>query len=78
MHTKNGLDRLVVLNDVAKQVVEEVRGEHPVYVFICIRSGRRVVSSEDDSIGEKAKYRPLYQLYSPAQKSRKGFVIFIS
>lgn len=30
---KNGEDRLVVLNDVAKSVVEEARGEHPEYVF---------------------------------------------
>lgn len=30
---KNGLDRIVVLNKIAKQVIEEVRGEHPVYVF---------------------------------------------
>lgn len=30
---KNGKDRLVVLNDVAKEVVESVRGEHDKYVF---------------------------------------------
>ncbi len=30
---KNGEERLLVLNSVAKSVIEEVRGEHPVYVF---------------------------------------------
>jgi integrase len=31
---KNGEERLVVLNRVAKSVVESVRGLHPVYVFV--------------------------------------------
>ena len=30
---KNGEERLLVLNRVAKSVIEEVRGEHPEYVF---------------------------------------------
>lgn len=30
---KNGEDRLVILNDEAKAVIEEVRGVHPEYVF---------------------------------------------
>lgn len=30
---KNKQERLVILNDIAKKVIEEVRGEHPVYVF---------------------------------------------
>lgn len=30
---KNGSDRLIVLNDAAKKVIDEVRGIHPVYVF---------------------------------------------
>ena len=30
---KNREDRLVVLNRIAKSVVEEIRGEHPEYVF---------------------------------------------
>lgn len=33
-YVKNGEDRLVVLNDVARSVIEEVRGEHPEYVFV--------------------------------------------
>ncbi len=32
-HVKNGQDRLVVLNRVAKSVVEAMRGQHPEYVF---------------------------------------------
>lgn len=32
-YTKNNLDRLVVLNDIASQIIGEVRGHHPVYVF---------------------------------------------
>jgi len=36
---KNGEERLVVLNSVAKSVIENLRGQHPVYVFIY--SGRR-------------------------------------
>jgi len=30
---KNGEERLLVLNRVAKSVIEDVRGEHPEYVF---------------------------------------------
>ncbi len=30
---KNREDRLVVLNDMAQSVIEEMRGQHPVYVF---------------------------------------------
>ena len=33
-HTKNGEDRLVVLNDVAWSVVEGQRGNHPQFVFV--------------------------------------------
>lgn len=32
-YSKNKCDRLVVLNDMAKQIIAEVRGQHPVYVF---------------------------------------------
>jgi integrase len=32
--TKNGRDRLVVLNSVARSVLKEVRGEHPQFVFV--------------------------------------------
>lgn len=30
---KNGLDRLIILNEAAKGVIDEVRGKHKVYVF---------------------------------------------
>jgi len=33
-YTKNGEDRLVVLNEVAYEVIEEVRNMHPEYVFV--------------------------------------------
>ena len=32
-HVKNGEERLVVLNRVAKSVIESQRGRHPEYVF---------------------------------------------
>ncbi len=32
-YSKNGLERLVVLNEIAQQVIVEVRGQHPVSVF---------------------------------------------
>lgn len=32
-YVKNGSDRLVVLNSIARRIVETVRGEHPVWVF---------------------------------------------
>ncbi len=38
---KNDHDRLVVLNHVAKQVIEEMRGVHPVYVFTYKGKGLR-------------------------------------
>lgn len=33
-HTKNGEDRLVVLNEIAKDAIAQVRGEHPEFVFV--------------------------------------------
>jgi integrase len=32
-HVKNRDDRLIVLNGIARRVVEEIRGQHPEYVF---------------------------------------------
>jgi integrase len=32
-YSKNKCDRLVILNDIARQVLQEVRGQHPIYVF---------------------------------------------
>jgi integrase len=34
-YVKNGLDRYVVLNGIAKSVISERRGEHPEFVFTC-------------------------------------------
>ena len=34
-YVKNGLDRYVVLNRVAKSVIESCRGQHPEFVFTC-------------------------------------------
>ena len=31
---KNGQDRLIVLNRVARSVIDSVRGQHPEYVFV--------------------------------------------
>jgi integrase len=40
--TKNQEARVVVLNDIAQSIVEEVRGQHPTYVFTWLnREGRR-------------------------------------
>ncbi len=33
-HVKNGEERLVVLNRIARSVIESQRGVHPVYVFV--------------------------------------------
>ncbi len=31
---KNGEERLVVLNHIARSVIESARGQHPEYVFV--------------------------------------------
>jgi integrase len=33
LYSKNKLDRVVVLNEIALQVITDVRGHHPIYVF---------------------------------------------
>jgi len=40
---KNGEERLIVLNDVAKSIIESVRGEHPDFVFVTrpTKNGKR-------------------------------------
>jgi integrase len=55
---KNGEERLVVLNKIAKSVVESVRGLHPVYVFVRTQS-------------EKGETRPLTKIYNTAWKSAR-------
>lgn len=68
--TKNGCDRLIVLNDIAKRVIEEVRSEDPAYVFTCSRFGTRIIDASDGET--KSKRRPLYQMNNNSwQKARK-------
>jgi integrase len=61
-YTKNKQDRLVVLNMIAKKVIEEVRGEHETYVFTCARWGRRIVEAHDEQFSNKAIRKPIYQM----------------
>ena len=51
---KNGMDRLVVLNDVARSVVESVRGEHPTHVFLY---KQRPITRINNSAWKKARVR---------------------
>lgn len=41
-YCKNKLDRLVVLNTVAHEMIEEMRGQHPIYVFTGANGNSRV------------------------------------
>ena len=48
-HIKNGEERLVVLNRIAKSVVESVRGLHPVHVFVrAHKESRRAAAGDQD------------------------------
>jgi integrase len=55
---KNGEERLVVLNRVAKSVVESLRGLHPVNVFV-------------RNLGKDAAARPLAKIYNTAWKGAR-------
>jgi integrase len=55
---KNGEERLVVLNRVAKSVVESLRGLHPVSVFV-------------RNLGKDAAARPLAKIYNTAWKAAR-------
>jgi integrase len=55
---KNGEERLVVLNRVAKAVVESLRGLHPVNVFV-------------RNLGKDAAARPLAKIYNTAWKGAR-------
>jgi integrase len=57
-NVKNGEERLVVLNRVAKSVVESLRGLHPVNVFVRVP-------------GKDAKARPLSKIYNTAWKAAR-------
>lgn len=55
-YSKNNQNRLVVLNDIAKQMIEEVRGQHPVYVFTR-RDGQTRLYCMNNSHWRKARKR---------------------
>ena len=57
-HVKNGEERLVVLNRVAKSVVDSQRGVHPVYVFAHARR-------------KKGEALPVTKMYNSAWKSAR-------
>ena len=57
-NVKNGEERLVVLNRVAKSVVESLRSLHPVNVFARVA-------------GKDAKARPLTKIYNTAWKAAR-------
>lgn len=54
---KNGTDRIVILNDVAWNIVEKQRGKHPIWVFPSIRTN-----------GEPYKFNPGGKTYSGTSK----------
>ena len=60
---KNGADRLVVLNSVARSIVDEQRGLHPEYVF---------VYSQVREAGKKPQFRPIETMNNTSwQKARR-------
>lgn len=60
---KNGEERLVVLNDVARSVVESCRGKHPEYVFTY---EGEPVGRMNNSAWDKARVRAAIKLYTAA------------
>jgi len=72
---KNGEDRLVVLNDVARSVVESCRGKHPERVFTY---EGKPVGRMNNSAWEKARIRTAMKMYVdsgkviPAELLREG------
>lgn len=70
-HVKNSFDRLVVLNEVAQQMIEEVRGEHPIYVFTYARSDKNKVELMEKSSTLSAQRHPLSRMMSRAWKAAR-------
>ena len=72
--TKNGEPRVLVLNDVAQSVIEEVRGQHRTYVFTYLdRNGERHrvarVNNQGWRAGRRraaAKYKEVFERECPA------------
>ena len=58
---KNGDERLVVLNRVAKAVVDSVRGQHPEYVFV-YRRKRRIGTMNNTAWQSARKHAGLPQV----------------
>ena len=56
---KNAQDRLVVLNRVARSVVEAQRGIHPEYVFVFTPKPRRAKKGQASNQPEEPQPRPL-------------------
>jgi integrase len=63
---KNGEERLVVLNDVARSVVESCRGRHPDYVFTY---EGEPVGRMNNSAWDKARVRAAIKLYEDSGKT---------
>ena len=63
---KNGEDRLVVLNDVARSVVESCRGKHPQHVFTY---EGEPVGRMNNSAWDKARIRAAIKLYTASGKA---------
>ena len=62
---KNKTDRVVVLNDIAKSVIDSLRGEHPEFVFT--RNGNRLTGM--NSSGWKAARRRAAARYQETLKA---------
>jgi integrase len=60
---KNGEERLVVLNRVARSVIESVRGLHPIYVFVrAVKKGEfKPVTKMNNTAWKKARERAANQ-----------------
>ena len=54
-NVKNGEDRLIVLNKIAKSVIEKVRGNHPEYVFTY--KGNKMLTSINNTSWQNAVKR---------------------
>lgn len=63
---KNDEDRLVVLNDVARSVVESCRGQHPQRVFTF---ESEPINSINNSAWHKARVRAAIKIYTESGKS---------
>ena len=55
-YSKNGLNRLVPLNDIALQIIAEVRHQHPVYVFTGANGQTRIYQM-NTKVWKKARKR---------------------